>query len=227
MNRFFVERGTISGTRFPLPPAIAHQVTRVLRLRDGGELVLLDGDGSEVRCRLEGDACVVIERRPATGEARHRLTVCQALLKGDHLEQVVRHGTEIGVADFELVVTQRCVVRELSDRRLERLRTIAREAAEQSERGSVPEVRTPVSLTDIIGLSSVMLYERHAGTRLSALEPPQRVVIGPEGGFTPDEAAAAERAGARLAGLGPRILRSESVALAAAAVILSGTGDFA
>ena len=72
-----------------------------------------------------------------------------------------------------------------------------------------------------------MLYERHPGERLSAIEPPPSVIIGPEGGFTPDEVGAAEAAGVKLAGLGPRILRSRSAAAAAAAVILSRTGDFA
>jgi 16S rRNA (uracil1498-N3)-methyltransferase len=82
-------------------------------------------------------------------------------------------------------------------------------------------------LAAALSSSSVLLFERHQGQRLSALEPPQSLVVGPEGGFTPDEVAAAERAGVTLAGLGPRILRSESVAVAAAAVILSRTGDFA
>ena len=70
--------------------------------------MLLPGDGAEAICRLEGGACVVEERRPAAGEPRHRLTVVQALLKGDALEQVVQHGTEVGVATFQLVVTERC-----------------------------------------------------------------------------------------------------------------------
>lgn len=227
MTRFFVAPGTTRAERFALPATIAHQVTRVLRLGEGDRLVLLEGDGAETICRLQDGECVVEERRPASGEPRHRLTVVQALLKGDHLEQVVRHGTEIGIVAFQLTVTARCIARDLSERRLGRLRTIAREAAEQSERGLVPEVATPVPLADAIGARSVLLYERHAGERLSALEPPARLVIGPEGGFTPDEVAAAERAGARVAGLGPRILRSESVAVAAAAVVLSRTGDFA
>jgi 16S rRNA (uracil1498-N3)-methyltransferase len=72
-----------------------------------------------------------------------------------------------------------------------------------------------------------LLLERSDGPRLSELEAAGSVVIGPEGGFTPDEVAAAGRAGLALAGLGPRILRSETVAVAAAAVILSRTGDFA
>jgi 16S rRNA (uracil1498-N3)-methyltransferase len=223
LHRFFVDPDAMAGDRFALPASIERQVRAVLRLRDGDRLALLPGDGTEAVCRLEAGECVVEERRPAAGEPRHRLTVVQALLKGDALEQVVQHGTEVGVAAFQLVVTERCIVRDLPPRRLERLRTIAREAAEQSERGLVPEVAAPVSLADALTPESVLLFERHDGQRLGQLEPPSVVVIGPEGGFTPAEV----RAASRVAGLGPRILRSETVAAAAAAVILSRTGDFA
>ena len=227
MNRFFVAPGVTAPDRFALPDAIAHQVRRVLRLRDGDRIVLLTGDGWEAACRLDGDDCVVEERRTSTGEPRHRLTVCQALLKGDALEQVVQHGTEIGVDRFRLVVSERCVARDASPRRLERLRVIAREAAEQSERGVVPAVDAPVALPEVLTPGSVLLFERHDGARLGQVPAPASVVIGPEGGFAPAEVDAAQAAGVILAGLGPRILRSESVALAAAAVILSRTGDFA
>lgn len=226
-HRFFVDPGTVSGERFQVPEAIAHQVTRVLRLRDGAEIVLLEGDGQEIRCRLDRGWLDVVSRTLALGEPRHRLTVVQALLKGDHLEPVVRHGTEVGISRFELVVTERCVAREVSGARLTRLRAVAREAAEQSERGIVPKVAAPVPLAEVIRPGSVLLFERADGSRLSEVPAPERLVIGPEGGFTPDEVAAAERAGATVAGLGPRILRSESVAVAAAAVVLSATGDFA
>lgn len=227
LHRFFIERAEMSGDRFALPAGIERQVRAVLRLREGDRLVLLPGDGSEAVCRLDGDDCVVEERRSARGEPRHRLTVVQALLKGDALEQVVRHATEVGVAAFQLTVTERCIVRDLPARRLARLRTIAREAAEQSERGVVPDVVAPVPLADVISPGSVLLFERHDGPRLAQLEPPGAVVIGPEGGFTPREVQAAVDGGAVVTGLGPRILRSESVAIAATAVVLSRTGDFA
>jgi 16S rRNA (uracil1498-N3)-methyltransferase len=170
---------------------------------------------------------VVEERRPSAGEPSHRLTVVQALLKGDALESVVQHGTELGVASFRLVVTERCVARELSPRRLDRLRTIAREAAEQSERGRVPDVHRPIPLYEAFERGSVLLLERHDARRLGELPPPGSVVIGPEGGFSPAEVDAARAAGVEIAGLGPRILRSETVAVAAAAAVLSRTGDFA
>ena len=230
MHRFFVEPAAIAGERFPVSPAIAHQVTRVLRLADGDQLLLLDGLGVQVRCRLEGGDCVVLERRAATGEPRHQLAVWQALLKGDHLEPVVRHGTELGIGRFGLFVSERCVARNLSPRKLERLRMVAREAAEQSERGIVPPVGEPITLAEALkgaAPGSVLLFERHEAKRLTDMEPPSSVFIGPEGGFSPAEVEAAERAGLAIAGLGPRILRSESVAVAVAAAILSRTGDFA
>jgi 16S rRNA (uracil1498-N3)-methyltransferase len=119
------------------------------------------------------------------------------------------------------------VVRELSPARLARLQVVAREAAEQSERGCVPAVVAPQPLAAVVGHGSVLLLERSRSVRLSELPPADRIVIGPEGGFTPVEVAHMQGAGATAASLGPRILRSDSVAAAAAAIVLSRSGDFA
>lgn len=227
LHRFFVDPAAMAGERFAIPSAIERQVRGVLRLGDGDRIVLLPGDGTEAVCRLVDGDCVVEERRTVASEPRHRLTVVQALLKGDALEEVVQHATEVGVARFRLVVTERCVARELSPGKLERLRAIVREAAEQSERGIVPAVEPPVALSEAFEPGSVLLFERHDGLGLAAITPPTSVIIGPEGGFGNSEVAAAGQAGVILAGLGPRILRSETVAVAAAAVVLSRTGDFA
>ena len=160
----------------------------MLRCADGDRLVLLPGDGSQALCRLDGGACVVEERSVAASEPRHRLTVVQALLKGDALEEVVQHATEIGVAAFELVVTERCVAREISPRRLERLRAIAREAAEQSERGIVPiDCRAGAAPGRAWPRDRSCSYERTRAPGWPRLAPPDRVVIGPEGGFSPAE----------------------------------------
>jgi 16S rRNA (uracil1498-N3)-methyltransferase len=229
LHRFFVPPDLMVGERFPLPESIARQVQAVLRLRDGERIVLLPGDGMETMCRLEGGQCVVEERRSSAGEPNHRLTIVQALLKGDGLETVVRSATEVGVCEFQLVVTERCVVRDLPPRRVDRLRAVAREAAEQSERGVVPAVADPTSLSRAMAghAGATLLFERHEGERLSALPAPPALFIGPEGGFTRTELEEAEAAGVRVAGLGARILRSQTVTAAAAAVVLSQTGDFA
>ena len=227
VHRFFVDPSAIAGERFALPMEIERQVRRVLRLRDGDRIVLLAGDGDERLCRLDAGDCVVEERRASDGEPRHRLTLAQALLKGDGLETVVRQGTEIGVATFVPMLTERCVARDLAPRRLDRLRAIAREAAEQSERGRVPTIADPMRFEDLLGPRVTVLAERGVRPGLVALDDvPATIVIGPEGGFTPDELRRATEAGATLVSLGRRILRSESVAAAAAAVILSRTGDF-
>ena len=227
VHRFFVPPEDVVGDRFRLPASIERQVLRVLRLRDGDRLVLLTGDGLAATCRLEGGECVVERRAAAGGEPSHRLTIAQALLKGDALEEVVQQGTELGVVAFRLVLAERCVVRELSERKLERLRAIARESAEQSERAVIPAVSGPVPMVAVLGAGSVVLAERHDERRLRDLPPPDTVVIGPEGGFTESELATAHASGAALVGLGPRILRSRTVAAAVAAATLSRTGDFA
>jgi 16S rRNA (uracil1498-N3)-methyltransferase len=230
MHRFFVDPAAMIQERFPVPASIGHQVSRVFRFRNGDEIILLDGLGAEVLCRLEGGDCIVLARGAAGGEPSHQLTVWQALLRGDHLEPVIRHGTELGIARFGLFVSEHCVAREITPRRLDRLRSVAREAAEQSERGIVPPVDEPVSYGDALTAAapgSVLLFERHDGKRLTEIEPPPGVFIGPEGGFSSGEVEAAEQAGLTIAGLGPRILRSETVAVAVAAAILSRTGDFA
>jgi 16S rRNA (uracil1498-N3)-methyltransferase len=228
LHRFFVPPAEASGEQFPLPASIARQVRTVLRLGDGARIVLLTGDGAEATCRIAGEECVVEERRPSDGEPSHRLAVVQSLLKGDAIEEVVARGTEVGVAEFRLTITERCVARELSPRKLARLRAIAREAAEQSERGLVPAVREPVPFDRLLAPDSVLLYERaEADPRLGQLPPPSVILIGPEGGFTPAEVARAREAGVTVAGLGRRILRSQTVAPVAAALVLSRTGDFA
>jgi 16S rRNA (uracil1498-N3)-methyltransferase len=227
LHRFFVAPDAAAGERFTVPASIRRQVRSVLRLGDGDRIVILTGEGREMVCRLDGEDCVVEERRAAAAEPSHRLTVVQALIKGDALETVIRQGTELGVASFRLVVTERSVARDISPRRLERLQAIAREAAEQSERGIVPAIEAPVPLSNVLVPGSVLLFERHGAGRLGQLEPPGSVIIGPEGGFSAAEVRVAEESGVVLAWLGPRILRSQTVAAAAAAVILSRTGDFA
>ena len=227
LHRFFVEPSAMEGERFAVPASIERQVRSVLRLGDGDRLVLLPGDGSEALCRIADGGCVVEERRRVASEPAHRLTLVQALLKGDALESVVQLGTEIGIAAFRLTVTERCIAREISPRKLERLRVIARESAEQSERGIVPEVVAPVSLAQTFAPNVVLLYERDDAVRLGAVGAPETVIVGPEGGFTIAELNAAREAGVRIAGLGSRILRSQTAGAAAAAVILSRSGDFA
>ena len=119
------------------------------------------------------------------------------------------------------------MVRELSPRRMDRLRAIARESAEQAERAIVPTVEDPAPLASALSGGAVLLAERHDGRSLRDLPPPDSVIVGPEGGFSEAELLAARDRGIVLASLGPRILRSRTVGVAVAAAVLSRTGDFA
>lgn len=226
VHRFFVAPSEMVGDRFPVPESIRHQVGRVLRLRDGARIVLLGGDGAEALCRLEGDRCIVEQRRPVLGEPRYRLTLVQAVLKGDGLDEVIDRGTELGIAAFRLVVTDRSVAREVTARRLDRLRLIAAEAAARSERGIVPPVDIAPALDEVTGPGSALLYERDAASSLrDSTVMPTRLIVGPEGGFAPSEVARATAAGSTIVSLGPRILRARSAGVAAATLLLAAAGD--
>jgi 16S rRNA (uracil1498-N3)-methyltransferase len=226
IHRFFVPPAEAVGDRFPIPAATRRHLA-VLRVRDADPIVLLTGDGTELLARIEGRDVVVEDRRPAAGEPRHAVTIVQSLLKGDGLDEVVDRTTELGAARIRLVVTERCVVRDVPARRMDRLRRIAAEAAARSERGRVPIVEGPVRLDDVLDRTTVVLLERQEGGRLVDLPPPAALVVGPEGGFGPADREAIGRAGAPTAWLGPRILRGRSVGVAALAAVLASTGDFA
>lgn len=213
------------------PTDIGHQVTRVLRLRAGERVALFCGDGSECEAVLETAAsghvtAHIVERRTPDVELPCELHVGMAVLKGEKLEWAVQKLTELGVSRISFLATERTVVTAESERwskRLERYRRIAREAAEQCGRVRVPEIHEPVGIAAAIEASGeaarLFLDPRSSRTALELLRPcPAKVLalIGPEGGFTETEAAAAREAGASAVGLGPRVLRAETAALAVA-----------
>ncbi|HEV7666861.1 MAG TPA: RsmE family RNA methyltransferase, partial [Chloroflexota bacterium] len=158
----------------------------------------------------------------------------------DKFEQVLQKLTEVGVAAVVPVLTARSVVREPPDeRRQTRWRAILREAAEQSGRGTIPQLTAAVPFADAIAQATaegvtLVGYEQERQqtlrTALTAVRPAQRartvgIFVGPEGGYTPDEAAVAQRAGAHLITLGPRILRTETASPILAALVLYELGD--
>lgn len=239
LHRFCVPPGAMAGGRAVLPGDAAHQVQHVLRMRAGERIILIDNSGWEYETELdavsrEAVSGRVIERRWAAAEPRTRITLHAALLKADKFEWVVQKCTELGVAAIRPLVSARCVRGEIGARTLERWRRIAREAAEQSGRGIVPEVGEPSALDAALRASDVyrlMLYEgEHARSLRAALEermPGQGIdlFIGPEGGFDAAEVAQAQAAGVMPVTLGPRILRAETASVAAAAAVLFALGE--
>ncbi len=242
MNRFFVEPSVLAATpQVLLEGEIAHQLTRVLRLVAGGQIVLLDGQGTEYEVELtevrrqgktEAVAGRITGQRAAGGEPRLRITLYQALLKGEKFDWVLQKGTEIGLAAFVPILTERCVGQGF---RADRGRRIIREAAEQSRRGLLPDLADqPLRLADALaqikeqGQTGLIAWEEEHHRSLKDLPPGLErlaLLIGPEGGFSQAEARQAQAAGVEAVSLGPRILRAETAGLVAAALSLYQSGD--
>ena len=208
----------------------------MLRLRPGAPLVLFDGRGGEWSATIagagrDGVTARLLQHHTPAREAEIRVTLAQAVLKSDRFEWVLQKGTELGVAAFQPLLTRRTVAvahGALGEGKLERWRRIVTEAAEQSGRCVVPRVAPPAPLEATLAATDALGAAVGGGARATVRRGPARggrgggravrLLVGPEGGFEPQEAAAAVTAGAFSATLGPRILRSETAALAAVAL---------
>jgi 16S rRNA (uracil1498-N3)-methyltransferase len=233
-RRFHVREEDAAGGRLLLRAEEAHHARRVLRLDRGAAVVCFDGRGRVWRGRIaayEGDVAVVEagepEREPPPAP---RVALAVGLLKGERMDLVVQKATELGAARILPLAADRCEVRldaARADRRAERWGRFALEAAKQSERAWVPEIATPATLDatlDGVAGPAVAFVERDGGPARGALEalgaPAELAVfVGPEGGWTERERALfAERGVARLS-LGPSVLRAETAAIAALAIV--------
>ncbi|HSB87434.1 MAG TPA: RsmE family RNA methyltransferase [Ilumatobacteraceae bacterium] len=198
-----------------LEPADDHHLRRVLRIRPSDLVTVSDGAGVWVTARLEADGLqldsdAVSEPRPA------RSVVLSAIPKGERVEWMVQKLTELGVTAIGFVDCARSVVRwdpERATRQLVRLRRIAREAAMQSRRVWLPEVDHVGSFVDAAKRACAALADPDGARRIDA--DVDTIVIGPEGGFTPDELAIV----AKRVALSANVLRIETAAVAAAAML--------
>ncbi len=231
-HRVFVS--TLNGGETTLSGSDAQHLAQVLRVRPGARVRAFDGAGLEAAGVVTGVEAfrVTLELQnpePSAAEAALGVTLAVALLKGDKLAEVVRRGTELGVADFKLFTSLRCDVRELSANKLERLRRVVREAAKQSGRSVVPPVSEPVKLERLELGDFSLVADPYADATLRdylGAHTPDRVsvVTGPEGGLDPAEVAALTGRGACPVRLGARILRAETAPVALAAALLVPEG---
>jgi 16S rRNA (uracil1498-N3)-methyltransferase len=193
-----------------------HHLERVLRLRRGAQVTVSDGVGRWRLARL-GPALEPqgpVEHEP---EPRPEITIAFAVLKGDRPELVAQKLTEVGVDRIVPIVSERCVVRwdvQRSARHVDRLRRITREAAMQCRRARLPVVDEVAHFAEVARWPGATLAE--AGGEPPALERPV-VLIGPEGGWSPEEAGI----GVTHTALGPHILRSETAAIVAGALLVA------
>lgn len=227
------------GEAAALPREAAHHL-RVARVPWGTRVVLFDGSGFERDATLDaGGATVTLAAlaRPGVGADGARVTWIQGYPKGDKLDTIVRQATELGVAALWPVYTARSVPLERNARsapRLERWTRIAEEAARQSGRADVPELRAAAPLDEALaalvdGGVRVVAWEASATPLARAVPPgargPVAVVAGPEGGLDAAEVARCEARGFVTVSLGPRILRAETVAPALLAALSVLCGD--
>ena len=219
-------------------PEGRHAAT-VRRLRPGERVDLTDGDGLLAECvvtavdRASLTLDVLTRRRPPPPSPR--ITVVQALPKGDRGELAVETMTEVGVDEIVPWSAARCVTRwrpERRDKALARWRGTAREAGKQARRSRLPRIADLASTADVAGriaaASLAVVLHEEADAPLSAVEPPTDgeivAVVGPEGGITAEELERFAAAGGRPVRLGPTVLRTSTAGVAAAAVLLAATG---
>ncbi len=208
----------------------AHHLSRVLRVRPGDSVRGFDGWGKEARGRVvsasEGRVEVALEAPVRSErEARLKVTLAVAMLKGDKMSEVVRQATELGAVRLVPVLSARAEVTVLSPNRLERWRRVAKEASKQSGRSLVPQVESLVALRDLArGEALGLVADPRAPQSLKDIDRSERaevmVVTGPEGGLSPAEVEMLRDRGFRAVGLGPRILRAETAPVALLAALL-------
>ena len=240
--RLFVDAELSPQARLVLPEATAHHAVRVLRLREGELVLLFDGRGGEYEARLSmpGRGQVVAgiaARRDVERESPLAVTLVQAVSSGEKMDFTIQKATELGAAAIQPVLTMKSVVRLSAEREAKKLahwKRVAIAACEQCGRNRVPVVREALSVeaySRAPGEASLRLLlspEGKAGLSEIKQQIGHTVTIaaGPEAGFSGEEERLLQRAGFVPVRLGPRILRTETAALAALAALNALAGDF-
>ena len=240
LSRVYVDAPLVAGTRVTLEGGVASHVTRVLRLRVGEALTVFNGSGGEYAARIEqahgGKVAVAIgEAHAIERESPLTLTLAQGVSRGERMDLVVQKATELGMSALVPVLTERSVVRlaaQQADRRLNHWRAIAVAACEQSGRNRLPAIAPPVPLADLLrsgsdGSTRLLLSPGATATLADVprLVTAVTVLIGPEGGLAEAEQQAAVAAGFTPMRLGPRVLRTETAAIAALTLLQREFGD--
>lgn len=243
MTRFFVTPEELQPDFLVLTGENA-QHAKVLRLKNGEEILVCDGAGRECLCTVSdvspGQISLVVQkRRESETEACVRVSVYMAFSKGDKLEHVIQKATELGAFEVVAFPSARCVSRpddKSLKKKLERWQKIAASAAEQSGRGRIPEVLVMGSFAEALSRAAqadkaLMFYENeHATTLKMALEQGEfetvSLLTGPEGGLDMAEVNQAREAGLQVCTLGKRILRCETAPLCALSAVMYAAGEF-
>ena len=243
MTRFFVTPEQMQPEFLVLTGENA-QHAKVLRLKNGEEVLICDGQGREALCTISdvspGQISLVVKKRlDSASEAAVHVSVYLAFPKADKLEHVIQKATELGAYEIIAFPSARCVSRpdeKSLKKKLERWQKIAASAAEQSGRGRIPPVMTLGSYSEALQRAAkadkaILFYENERATTLRmALESGSyesvSLMTGPEGGLEEREVAQAQEAGLEVCTLGKRILRCETAPLCALSAVMYASGEF-
>ena len=237
--RIFTDSPLAVGSQCQLDDNAANHVGRVLRMQAGQALLLFNGDGHDYHATITeaGKKHVLVavtEAAENETESPLRVVLAQTLYKGDRMDYAVQKAVEMGVSEIVPLTTERCDVKLKGDREDKRLRhwqSVAISAAEQCGRARVPEILPVMTVSEWLEHSrdcEVRLVLHHrTEPALKSIIPPERValMIGPEGGLSPEEIAQAEKEGFLPVALGPRVLRTETAPVAAMALCQWLWGD--
>ncbi|WBS04141.1 16S rRNA (uracil(1498)-N(3))-methyltransferase [Pseudoduganella sp. SL102] len=234
MPRFYIDAPLATGQLLDLPAEVAHHI-HVVRLAPGDALTLFNGTGGQYEAEL-----VEVGKKRATAEIKafdgreaelpYPVTLAQALPEGTKMDWIIEKAVELGVTAVQPLAARRCVVRlsaERAQKKLEHWQGVIVAAAEQSGRNRLAALAGPVDFRDWLGTPATgprLLLSPRATASLvewgsQAGPQPVTLLVGPEGGFTDEEEDAAVRAGATMVSMGPRVLRTETAALAAVAML--------
>ena len=235
--RFHVAEGLRPGARIDLPDETAHHALRVLRLCDGDPLTLFDGRGGEYEARIvtatrSGVAVEIGEHQARERESPLSITLVQGLSSSDRMDLIIQKAVELGVAAIQPVLTAKSVVRLSNERgtaKLEHWQRVVIAACEQCGRNRIPDVHAAIALRQFNASESsarVLLSPRATKDLKDLAQERMTLAVGPEAGFDPAEEDLLAQKGFVAARLGPRILRTETAALAALAALNALRGDF-
>lgn len=237
--RILVDAALTPGARVPLPEAAMRHLVQVLRMGTGARVRVFDGRGIEVAAQLEvtgkRDACVVVlEALAPTPEPALGVTLAQAVSKGDRMDYTLQKAVELGVSAIVPLVSARSVVRldaERQDRKLEHWAGVIASACEQCGRATLPELRPLQPLEAWLAQAPAeglrLTLDPLAARGLRECQPDGAVtlLVGPEGGLSPEEITHAKARGFEGVRLGPRVLRTETAGVAALAALQALWGD--
>ena len=240
MPRFYVDSPLRAGGSCTLPEDSAHHAIHVMRLREGDEAVLFNGRGGEYAARVASIqrlriALDVLQHRAIERESPLQVALVQGVSSSDRMDYTVRKAVELGVAAIHPVLAQRSVARpkaERADSRRAHWQKVAISACEQCGRNRIPAVQSLVSVEAYLRQPQEgfkLLLSPRSELEFSKSIPSTKAFIlaaGPEAGFDADEEAAFAAAGFTPLKLGPRVLRTETAALAALAALSALRGDF-